>query len=87
MMDGVRMTRPALTRDSMLGRSVGNLESKPGSIPVGATVEIERHGRVPVLPENLLFYFCQLIPRQLVGISVGIGSDRRRKLLQLQMVI
>ena len=29
---------------------------------------------------NLLFYFCQLIPRQIVGISVGISSDRRRKL-------
>ena len=25
--------------------------------------------------------------RQLVGISVGIGSNRRRKLLQIQMVI
>jgi hypothetical protein len=33
---------------------------------------------------SLLVYFCDL---DLVGISVGIGSNRRRKLLQLVMVL
>jgi hypothetical protein len=38
-------------------------------------------------PGSLLFYFASYIARHLVGISVGIGSNRRRKLLYIQMVM
>jgi len=38
-------------------------------------------------PGSLLFYFVSYIARHLVGISVGIGSNRRRKLLYIQMVM
>jgi hypothetical protein len=41
-----------------------------------------------LLPGSLLFYFCQLIPRvNFVGISVGIGDDRRQKYFYIQMVM
>jgi hypothetical protein len=39
-----------------------------------------------LLPGRLLFYFCPLTTRQLVGILVGIGSKQRRKLFQIQIV-
>jgi hypothetical protein len=35
----------------------------------------------------LLFYFASYTARRLVGISVGIGSNRRRKLLYTQIVM
>jgi hypothetical protein len=38
-------------------------------------------------PGSLLFYFASYTARRLVGISVGIGSNRRRKLLYIQMVM
>jgi hypothetical protein len=37
-------------------------------------------------PGSLLFYFASHTARRL-GISVGIGSNRRRKLLYIQMVM
>jgi hypothetical protein len=41
-----------------------------------------------LLPGGVLFYFCQLIPRvNFVGISVGIGDDRRQKYFYIQMVM
>jgi hypothetical protein len=40
-----------------------------------------------LLPGGLLFYFCQLIPGHFVGISVGIGDDRRQKYFYIQMVM
>jgi hypothetical protein len=38
-------------------------------------------------PGSLLFCFASYIARHLVGISVGIGGNRRRKLLYIQMVM
>jgi hypothetical protein len=38
-------------------------------------------------PGSLLFYFASYAARRLVGIPVGIGNNRRRKLLYIQMVI
>jgi hypothetical protein len=41
-----------------------------------------------LLPGSLLFYFRQLMPRvNFVGISVGIGDDRRQKYFYIQMVM
>jgi hypothetical protein len=54
-----------------------DFESEPGSIPVGTIVETGTARGVP-MPGVLIFYFCQLKPRvSFVGISVGIGSNRR----------
>jgi hypothetical protein len=75
-MDGVRMTR----------RSPG-FESEPGSIPVGAIVETGRAWGRACCRGACCFIFATNTARQLVGISVGIGSNRRRKLLQIQMVM
>jgi hypothetical protein len=83
-MDAVRMTRP---RDIMSGRSRRVFESEPGSIPVGAIVETGAAWGVPAAGEPTVLFLPAHTARQLVGISVGIGSNRRRKLLQVQMVI
>ena len=40
-----------------------------------------------LLREPAVLFLLANTARQLVGISVGIGSNRRRKLLQIQMVI
>jgi hypothetical protein len=50
-------------------------------------VETGTAWRAPYAPGSLLFYFASYIARHLVGISVGIGSNRRRKLLYIQMVM
>jgi hypothetical protein len=57
--------------------SLRHFESEPGSIPVGTLWRPERHGACPcccfILPANTA--------RLLVGISVGIGNNRRQKLV------
>jgi hypothetical protein len=71
----------------MLGQSRRDFEAEPGSIPVGAIVE-SRTAWAEAAAEEFALYFCELIPaRHLVGISVGIGSNRRQKILQLQLVM
>jgi hypothetical protein len=45
-----------------------------------------RHGAFP-LQGACCFIFASYTARQLVGISVGIGNNRRQKLLQIQMVM
>jgi hypothetical protein len=77
----IRMTRPsldlAILRQVDLGR---DFESEQGSIPVEAIVETGTAWRAPI-------FFASYIARRLVGISVGIGSNRRRKLVYIQMVM
>jgi len=42
---------------------------------------------VPAAGEPFVLFLPANIVHQFVGISVGIGHDRRRKLLQIQMVM
>jgi hypothetical protein len=84
-MDGVRVTGAALDLATLVRSIPPEIRSKPGSIPVGPIVEAEA---ACLLPGSLLFYFCQPAQRvNFVGISVGIGNDRRQKLLYVQMVM
>src|SRR5712671_5829007 len=71
----------------MLGRSRREFDSEPGSIPVGAIVETGTAWGVPAAVESPVLFFPANTARHLVGISVGIGSHRRLKLLQIQMVM
>ena len=61
----------------MLGRSRLDFESEPGSIPVGAIVETGTARGVPANGEPAILFLPANTARQLVGISVGIGSSRR----------
>ena len=87
-MDGVRVTGSALDLATLV-RSI------PPEIRVKAGFDSGRTdcgGRSSMgqclLPGSLLFYFCQPAQRvNFVGISVGIGNDRRQKLLYVQMVM
>jgi hypothetical protein len=71
----------------MLGRSRLDFESEPGSIPVGAIVETGTAWGVPAAGEPAILFLPANTARQLVGISVGIGSNRRLKLFQIQLVM
>jgi hypothetical protein len=42
---------------------------------------------VPAAGEPFVLFLPANIAHQFVGISVGIGHDRRRKLLQIQMIM
>ena len=59
----------------------------PGSIPVGAIVETRMAMGEPAAGEPVDLFLPANIARQFVGISVGIGRNRRQKLLQIQMVM
>jgi hypothetical protein len=71
----------------MSGRSRRDLESEPGSIPVEAIVQTETARDVLTAGEPTVLFLPANAARQPAGISVGIGSNQRRKLLQIQMVI
>jgi hypothetical protein len=71
----------------MFGRSRRDFESEPGSIPVGTIAERERHGAVPDAGAPAVLFLPAITVRQVVGISVGIGNNPRRKLLHIQMVM
>src|SRR5277367_3058529 len=64
-----------------------DFESEPGSIPVGAIVETGTTWAVTAAEEPAVLFLPANTARYLVGISVGIGSSRRRKLPQLQLVM
>jgi len=70
----------------MFGRSRREFESELGSIPVGAIVETGTAWGVPAAAGLAVLFLPANIARQFVGISVGIGRNRRQKLLQIQMV-
>jgi hypothetical protein len=57
-----------------------DFESEPGSIPVGAIVETGYGMGAPAGGESAILFLPANTARQLVGISVGIGTNRRRKL-------
>jgi hypothetical protein len=57
------------------------LRSEPGSIPIGAIVETGTAWAVPAAEELAVLFLRANTKRHLVGISVGIGSNRRRNLL------
>jgi len=61
----------------MLGRSRLDFESEPGSIPVGAIVETGTAWGVPAAGELAILFLPANTARQLVGISVGMGSNRQ----------
>jgi hypothetical protein len=63
-----------------------DFESEQGSIPVEAIVDTGTGWRTPTR-RGALFIFASYAAGRLVGISVGIGSNRRGKLLYIQMVI
>ena len=69
------------------GRSLRDFASNPGSIPAGAIVETGTAWAVTAAVEPAVLFLPANTPRHLVGISVGIGSSRRRKLMQLQPVM
>jgi hypothetical protein len=50
-------------------------------------VQTETACDVPAAGEPTVLFLPANAARQPVGISVGIGSNQRRKLLQIQMVI
>jgi hypothetical protein len=50
-------------------------------------VETGTAWRAPTRRGACYFIFASYTARRLVGISVGIGSNRRRKLLYIQMVM
>jgi hypothetical protein len=50
-------------------------------------VETGTASGVPAAREPAVLFLPANTARQLVGISVGIGSNRRRKLLKIQMVM
>jgi hypothetical protein len=50
-------------------------------------VETERHGARLLPGEPAVLFLPANTARQLVGISVGIGSNRRLKLFQNQLVM
>jgi hypothetical protein len=56
-------------------------KSEPGSIPVGTIVETGAAWGVPCCKEPAILFFASYTARQLVGISVGIGNNRRLKLI------
>jgi len=62
---------------SAAGRSRLDFESEPGSIPVGAIVGTGTASGVPAAGEPAILFLPANTARQLVGISVGIGSNRR----------
>jgi len=54
-----------------------DFESEPGSVPVGAIVETGSAWAVTAAEEPAVSFFLPAnTVRQLVGISVGIGSNR-----------
>jgi hypothetical protein len=61
----------------MFGRSRRELESEPGSIPVGAIVETGTAWGVPAAGGPAILFLPANTARQLAGISVGIGSNLR----------
>jgi hypothetical protein len=68
-------------------RARRGFESGPGSIPVVTVAETGTTWPA-LLPGGPLKIFLQAkTARQLVGISVGIGNNRRRKLFQIQIVM
>jgi hypothetical protein len=71
----------------MFGRSRREFESELGSIPVGAIVETGTAWGVPAAEELAVLFLRANTERHLVGISVGIGSNRRQKLFQIQLVM
>jgi hypothetical protein len=71
----------------MFGRSRREFESEPGSIPVGTIVETATAWGVPAAGEPFVLFLPANIALKFVGISVGIGHDRRRKLFHIQMVM
>jgi hypothetical protein len=74
-------------RDIMFGRSRRDFESEPGSIPVGGDCGDRIGIGVLAAGEPAVLFLPANTVRELVGISVGIGSHRRRKLLQIQIVM
>jgi hypothetical protein len=70
----------------MLGRSRLDFESVPGSIPVGDCGNVNGMAE-PAAGEPVVLFLPANIAHQFVGISVGIDHDRRRKLLQIQMIM
>jgi hypothetical protein len=71
----------------MLGRSRWDFASKQGSIPVGAMVDTGTSWAVPAAEELAVLFLRANTERHLVGISVGIGSNRQRKIIQIQLVM
>ena len=61
--------------------------SERGSIPVGAIVKTGTAFAVPAAEGACCFIWRANSERHLAGISVGIGSNRRRKLSQIQLVM
>jgi len=62
-------------------------QSVPGSIPVGAIVKTGTKWAVPAAKEGCCFIFASYYRASSVGISVGIGSNRRQKIFQIQLVM
>jgi hypothetical protein len=65
----------------MLGRSRLNFESEPDSIPVGAIVETRTAWGGPAAGGPAALFLRANTEPHLVGISVGIRSDRRSKMV------
>jgi hypothetical protein len=59
----------------MLSQTPPGFESEPGSIPVGAIVETGTAWGVPAARGACCLFLPANTVRQLVGISVGIGSN------------
>jgi hypothetical protein len=57
----------------MLGRSRRAFDSKPGSIPGGALGE-PGTAWARLLPQSLLFYFCQLLPRVILLVFLLVSA-------------
>jgi hypothetical protein len=71
----------------MLDRSRREFEPVAGSIPVkGNCGDLNGMG-VPAAGEPFVLFLPANIALKFVGISVGIGHDRRRKLFHIQMVM
>jgi hypothetical protein len=60
-------------RNIVLGRSCRDLESEPGSIPIGAIVETGTAWAVIGADEPVV-YFCQRIPRVILLVFVLVSA-------------
>jgi hypothetical protein len=86
-MDGARLTRRSLGLAILLRSIPTEFAVRAGFDSGRATWRPERHGGVPAAGEPAVLFLPANTARQPVGVSVGIGSNRRRKSLQIQLVM